>query len=128
LNCSRKVGQPTVNVEILILPDGKIWCQTDGNLPGTFAYPAYWVSNFYTSPSRPLTPNLGSQYYIKFVLTSGQAWLGGLNSGQVYSMSVARSVYWGFSSTASATGTVYIYSDAGGTALVDSATFTVNGS
>jgi hypothetical protein len=99
------------------------------NTDGTISY----VGSNSTGPVNwftPTTPFVGSYFYIKFVLSSGDAWNtgGGLISGTIYALSTARGVAWTAprSSNKTASVAVTIYADLAGTSQVSSGTITAN--
>lgn len=72
----------------------------------------------------PTTTAIGSSYWVKFTLQSGDIWDGGANNGTLQQLSTTRSLTWTASTGTSKTAQVLvqIYSDAGGTTLVTSGT------
>lgn len=91
---------------------------TSGTLSGTH----YTGQSEWFSPSGG-TP--GNSYYVKFTKT-GNAWNAGLTEGTVYALTSNRSLTWSATGTAkSATLTVSIYRDSGGTDLAGTGTVTV---
>lgn len=68
---------------------------------------------------------VGAGYWIKFTLSSGDAWTAGLVAGTLYQLNSNRSIGWNTSNgIKQAIVTASIYSDSGGTNLV--ATWTID--
>ena len=70
----------------------------------------------------PSTSGIGENYWIKFILTSGDPWTNSTVDGQLYHLDLTKEIVWTTTGLASlsSTVTVEIYSDAGGTNLVSS--------
>lgn len=97
--------------------------QTDGTTSATFtghaAVPGQWYN-----PSGVGTP--GNAYFISFHTVSGTAWNAGLVDGTVYPLSSGRTLLWTTSSSLSATVTVSLWADAGGTVPAGTASLNVS--
>ncbi|MGI9217130.1 MAG: hypothetical protein ACR2JA_09065, partial [Hydrogenophaga sp.] len=72
----------------------------------------------------PTTAGIGSTRWVKFTLDSGSAWDAGLAAGTLHRALVDLELQWtqSVSGSRSASVTVQIYSDAGGTTLVSTGT------
>jgi hypothetical protein len=97
---------------------------TNGTIAGSgslnYAGPANWYS--------PTTTGIGSSYWVKFTLNSGSAWAAGLVNNTIYALTASRTIQWSttIGTTKTASVTVSIYSDSGGTTLVSSGTMAVS--
>lgn len=109
----------TATAGVTFNTDGSISYTTVGNVSTSHSGSTYW---YY-----PVTGSPGNGYYIKFHLTSGNAWTGGLVDGTVYQLNSNRTVSWTTTSgTKTALVTVNIYSDAGGANIVGTGTLSID--
>lgn len=105
---------------------GQINFNTDGTVSRAVTPPdsSNVLPNWYSTT----TTGIGSNYWIKFTLSSGAAWDAGVVSGALNALSSVQSLKWTVTTggTKLASVAVAIYADAGGTLLVGSGTLSVD--
>lgn len=123
LSAINNTNNSTIAVTLALNTDGTITGTASGTTTNV-SVPTNWYS--------PTTTSIGSSYYVKYTLNSGNTWSGGLVSGTVYQLSAVRSITWTSTGVGApppsklANVTVNIYSDAGGTNLVSTGTLDIS--
>lgn len=108
---------------------GTVTLNTNGTMTATDNGLTQSLSTCSPNWYSPTTVGIGSSYWVKFTLDTGNAWDSGLVNNTVYALSSARALTWTTTSipgTKAATATARIYSDAGGTTLVATVAITVD--
>lgn len=106
------------NASIFFLADGTV--TSNASAPNTNSVLANWFA--------PTTGGVGNSFWIKFTLTSGNAWDAGIVNGAINALSATRSLTWTATTGTNKIGlvSVAIYSDAAGTTQVAGGTLSVD--